>query len=191
MDNLAVRFLDCLLWQVSQRFVFGLAKPAENFQLPKSMVDPSECLLWLVFQRFGDEERVKWRRTSPTAGICRKTVASTELHKIQRQTKIQTSRLQQATKGHNIIDVKDEKGQDEMKEKTNFGNFPPLLLLLLHKCRLNRGQLHFARKTHFEWQTPKIYQCFDEDHTPGWDDDDDHAHARGSDGKEVAYHNSP
>ena len=54
-----------------------------------------------------------------------------------------------------------------MKEKTNFGNFPPLLLLLLHKCRLNRGQLHFARKTHFEWQTPKIYQCFDEDHTPG------------------------
>ena len=114
---------------------------------------------------------------------------------IQRQTKIQTSRLQQATKGHNIIDVKDEKGakEDEMKEKTNFGNFPPLLLLLLHKCRLNRGQLHFARKTHFEWQTPKIYQCFDEDHTPGWDDDDDddHVHARGSDGKEVAYHNSP
>ena len=44
---------------------------------------------------------------------------------IQRQTKIQTSRLQQATKGHNIIDIKDEKGakEDEMKEKTNFGNF--------------------------------------------------------------------
>ena len=45
---------------------------------------------------------------------------------IQRQTKIQTSRLQQATKGHNIIDVKDEKGERreyEMKEKTNFGNF--------------------------------------------------------------------
>lgn len=47
-------------------------------------------------------------------------------------------------------------------------NFYSSAQVVLHKCRLNRGQLHFARKTHSEWQIPKIYQRFDNDnHTIG------------------------
>ena len=52
--------------------------------------------------------------------------------------------------------------------KNFFLNFYSSAQVVLHKCRLNRGQLHFARKTHSEWQIPKIYQRFDNDnHTIG------------------------
>ena len=67
------------------------------------------------------------------------------------------------------ISKKEEKGRRKEEMNKNFSrNFYSSAQVVLHKCRLNRGQLHFARKTHSEWQIPKIYQRFDNDnHTIG------------------------
>ena len=64
---------------------------------------------------------------------------------------------------------KGKKGRRKEEMNKNFSlNFYSSAQVVLHKCRLNRGQLHFARKTHSEWQIPKIYQRFDNDnHTIG------------------------
>ena len=69
----------------------------------------------------------------------------------------------------NFDSKKEEKGRRKEEMNKNFSlNFYSSAQVVLHKCRLNRGQLHFARKTHSEWQIPKIYQRFDNDnHTIG------------------------